>query len=90
MIHNIALLNNTKKFILQGMYASAGDYFLQRLNKNVHSFSRFKIHNDIQIAYSQFESIPKKAENDPVVLGAGFYTSTQYMHNLIELGRQRV
>jgi N-acetylglucosamine repressor len=90
LIHNIALLNNTKKFILQGMYASAGDYFLQRLNKNVHSFSRFKIHNDIQIAYSQFESIPKKAENDPVVLGAGFYTSTQYMHNLIELGRQRV
>jgi predicted NBD/HSP70 family sugar kinase len=52
MIHNIVLLRDPEKIIIQGFYTTAGDYFLINLRKKVNSLPFYKMERDLPIEYS--------------------------------------
>jgi predicted NBD/HSP70 family sugar kinase len=66
VIHNIVLLRDPEKIIIQGNYTSAGDYFLKNLRKKVNSLPFYKMERNLPISYTAV------SEYDPLI-GAGYY-----------------
>ena len=73
-ISNLVLMHDPEIIILQGIYAKAGEYFLQRLRKEVNQYALIKLHKDIEIRYSSFEK-------NRGVLGGAAYVISEYFNN---------
>jgi predicted NBD/HSP70 family sugar kinase len=71
-MHNILLTYDPDIVVIQGYYATAGDYFLSRLKEQINEVSLLKVTNNVEIEYSR---LGKKA----AVLGAAAYLCTEYM-----------
>jgi predicted NBD/HSP70 family sugar kinase len=67
LIHNIVLLRDPSKIVIQGTYASAGEYFLEALRKEVHSFPFYKVEHDLSIVYAPVSAL------NVYLIGAGYY-----------------
>jgi predicted NBD/HSP70 family sugar kinase len=67
LIHNIVLLRDPEKIIIQGVYAAAGDYFLLGLREQVNRLPFYKMDRNLSIDYSSVSEI------DPYLVGAGYY-----------------
>jgi predicted NBD/HSP70 family sugar kinase len=67
VIHNIVLLRDPEKIIIQGIYSDAGDYFLKNLQKKVNSLSFYKMDRNLPITYSSVSGF------NPYLIGAGYY-----------------
>jgi predicted NBD/HSP70 family sugar kinase len=67
VIHNIVLLRDPEKIIIQGIYSDAGDYFLKNLQKKVNSLPFYKMERNLPITYSSVSGF------NPYLIGAGYY-----------------
>jgi predicted NBD/HSP70 family sugar kinase len=67
VIHNIVLLRDPEKIIIQGIYSDAGDYFLKNLQKKVNSLPFYKMDRNLPITYSSVSGF------NPYLIGAGYY-----------------
>ncbi|MDR1315923.1 MAG: ROK family transcriptional regulator [Spirochaetales bacterium] len=67
LIHNIVLLRDPSRIVIQGVYSSAGDYFLEQLRRQVNSLPFYKVERDLPIVYA-----PASALN-VYLIGAGYY-----------------
>jgi predicted NBD/HSP70 family sugar kinase len=67
VMHNIVLLRDPEKIIIQGVYASAGGYFLENLQKKVNSLPFYKMERNLPIAYTSVSGF------NPYLIGAGYY-----------------
>jgi predicted NBD/HSP70 family sugar kinase len=67
VIHNIVLLRDPEKIIIQGIYSDAGDYFLTNLQKKVNSLPFYKTERNLPVAYSSVSGF------NPYLIGAGYY-----------------
>lgn len=69
-INNIVQVCDPELIIIQGEYAGAGDYFLQRLNERVRGISLRNMDKGVQIIYSQL--------GQQGVIGAAHFASDQF------------
>ncbi|MDR2103455.1 MAG: ROK family transcriptional regulator [Treponema sp.] len=67
VIHNIVLLRDTSKIIIQGNYTAAGDYFLNTLRTKVNTLPFYKMNRDLPISYSGVSTI------NSYLVGAAYY-----------------
>jgi predicted NBD/HSP70 family sugar kinase len=67
VIHNIVLLRDPEKIIIQGIYSGAGDYFLKNLQKKVNSLPFYKMERNLPVTYSSVSGF------NPYLIGAGYY-----------------
>ncbi len=73
LIHNIILLRDPARFVIQGVYAQAGDYFLSSLRDKVASLPFYKNHGNPNITYSTINSF------DPYLFGAVHFAVDAYL-----------
>ncbi len=52
LIRNMILIHNPRVIVLQGIYTQAGDYFLNKLQSEIHSLPFFKIEKEFNLVYS--------------------------------------
>lgn len=83
LIHNLISLNSAKRVVLQGFFASEGDYFLQRLREKVLNFNRFRLCGNIHLDYSQLDLSSDYREQEPYILGASLSVSNHHFDTLI-------
>ena len=83
LIHNLISLNSAKRVVLQGFFASEGDYFLRRLREKVLNFNRFRLCGNIHLDYSQLDLSPDYREQEPYILGASLSVSNHHFDTLI-------
>ncbi len=55
LIHNITLLRDPAKVIIQGIYSTAGDYFLNALRERVDSLPFYKMERSLPIHYTPLD-----------------------------------
>jgi predicted NBD/HSP70 family sugar kinase len=67
VIHNIVLLRDPERVIIQGIYAAAGEYFLKKLQEKVNTLPYYKMKRNLPIIYSSVSGI------NPALIGAGYY-----------------
>jgi predicted NBD/HSP70 family sugar kinase len=67
VIHNIVLLRDPERIIIQGIYAAAGEYFLKKLQEKVNTLPYYKMKRNLPIIYSSVSGI------NPALVGAGYY-----------------
>jgi predicted NBD/HSP70 family sugar kinase/predicted transcriptional regulator len=67
VIHNIVLLRDPERIVIQGVYSTAGDYFLSRLKKKVNSLPFYKMDRDLLITYTAVSDI------NSYLIGAAYY-----------------
>lgn len=67
LIHNIVLLRDPSKIVIQGVYSSAGDYFLEELRRRVNSLPFYKVERDLSIVYAPVSAL------NVYLIGAGYY-----------------
>ncbi|MCC8166410.1 MAG: ROK family protein [Planctomycetes bacterium] len=73
-INNIVQVCDPELIIIQGEYAGAGDYFLQRLNERVRRISLVNMDKGIQIIYSQL--------GQQGVIGAAYFAADQFFAHM--------
>lgn len=70
-IHNLGLMYDPDIIVLQGTYAKAGDYLLDRVRANVNEISLLKVKQTLQIEYSRI--------NDTAgAIGAAAYVISEF------------
>ncbi|MDR3138387.1 MAG: ROK family protein [Treponema sp.] len=67
VIHNVILLRDTAKIIIQGNYTAAGDYFLNKLRTAVNTLPFYKMKRDLPIGYSGVSPV------NSYLVGAAYY-----------------
>jgi predicted NBD/HSP70 family sugar kinase len=67
VIHNIVLLRDPEKIIIQGIYSAAGDYFLNGLRKEFTALPFYKTEQNLAITYTAVSGIIA------YLIGAGYY-----------------
>jgi predicted NBD/HSP70 family sugar kinase len=75
VIHNIVLLRDPERIIIQGVYTAAGDYFLRNLRKKVNSLPFYKTERDLPISYTSVSGF------NPYLIGAGCYAVDLLLDN---------
>lgn len=73
LIHNIVLMRDPVEIIIQGMYSSAGEYFLDTLRKKISALPFYKMEHSLAISYS-----PATAINTYLV-GAVYYAVDKFL-----------
>ncbi len=73
LIHNIVLLRDPAKVIIQGVYSRAGDYFLDTLRKKVAAFPFYKMERKLPISYSSI------TEFNPYLVGAVYFGVDEFL-----------
>ena len=76
LIHNTILLLDPQEIVIQGVYARAGDYFLERLRTQVRSFRFYKIKHKLDISYSRLKSSGDYLAD--FLLGGGYYVAEMF------------
>ncbi|MGB3991014.1 MAG: ROK family transcriptional regulator [Acetivibrionales bacterium] len=74
LIRNVILAHDPQIIILRGTYQSAGEYFLDRLRKEVGSSDIFRYRKEIRIIYSNIDDM------DAVLLGAGYFVWNKFLN----------
>jgi predicted NBD/HSP70 family sugar kinase len=75
LAHNIVLLRDPARIVIQGPYAGAGDYFLSSLRNRLRSIPFYKMAHELAIDYA------KPAIGDPAVLGAARFGADEFLKN---------
>lgn len=88
MIRSISCLNDVSKVIIQGMYARAGDDFLEMIREKLRKYNRLVSHGDLTVEFSQY-SVKGEAEDDyACICGAGYAVSNLYLD--AQIGRAEI
>lgn len=74
---NMVLMCDPEIIIIQGIYAKAGDYFLNKLREQINKVSLPKLNKDIEIQYSKYGK-------EAGVIGASFYTVAEFKKSKFE------
>ena len=73
LIHNIVLLRDPEKIIIQGVYSEAGDFFLNKLREKVYSLPFYRMEYKIPLEYGQVSNI------SPYLRGAGDFAVKRFL-----------
>ena len=73
LLHNITLLRDPARIVIQGLYAGAGEYFLSSLRSRLKSIPFYKTEHEIAIGYARAEA------GDPAVLGAARFGADEFL-----------
>lgn len=73
LVHNIILLCDPQYIVVQGLYASAGAYFAERLRSMVVELPFFEIKHNLRILYSPIEYF------NSVFFGGAFFAANQIL-----------
>jgi predicted NBD/HSP70 family sugar kinase len=74
LIRDIVLIYDPKVIALQGIYTQAGAYFLNNLQKEIHSLPFFKIEKELKIVYSDLSF------QQGCFTGGALYLADQYFN----------
>jgi len=75
LIHNIVLVCDPSKFIIQGAFTQAGDYFLDHIREEVNAFPFFNIKSQLNISFSP---VPWK---EAFYVGAALYATHRFYND---------
>lgn len=72
LIRSMILIYNPRVIVLQGIYTQAGDYFLNNLQREIHSLPFFKIEKEFTLVYSDISL------SQGCFTGGALYLADQY------------
>jgi N-acetylglucosamine repressor len=84
LIRDISSLINVPKIILQGMYARAGNRFLDMIRKRLDEYNQLHIHSDLDVEFSKYSMESAEKDAYACIRGASYYTSNIYLERLVE------
>ena len=79
MIRSISCLNDVSKVIIQGMYARAGDDFLEMIRKELRKYNQLVSHGDLTVEFSQYSVKGEEEDDYACICGAGYAVSNLYL-----------
>ena len=79
MIRSISCLNDVSKVIIQGMYARAGDDFLEMIRKELRKYNQLVLHGDLTVEFSQYSVKGEEDDDYACICGAGYAVSNLYL-----------
>lgn len=79
MIRSISCLNDVSKVIIQGMYARAGDDFLEMIRKELRKYNQLVSHGDLMVEFSQYSVKGEEEDDYACICGAGYAVSNLYL-----------
>ena len=75
LIHNIVILRDPVKVIIQGTYSAAGNYFIKTLRQKVASFPFYKMERNLPIEYSTITAF------NPFLVGAAYFAVDEFLNS---------
>ena len=88
MIRSISCLNDVSKVIIQGMYARAGDDFLEMIRKELRKYNQLVSHGDLTVEFSQYSVKGEEEDDYACICGAGYAVSNLYLD--AQIGRAEI
>lgn len=79
MIRSISCLNDVSKVIIQGMYARAGEDFLEMIREELRKYNRLALHSEPTVEFSQYSVKGEEEDEYACICGAGYAVSNLYL-----------
>ena len=75
MLYNMQIMYDPDMVIIQGLYASSGTYFKQKLSQAVNELSLYSIAKGLRLIFDEFDF------REAVTIGASFYCREQFINS---------
>jgi len=85
LIHSISCLNDVSKVIIQGMYARAGEEFLNMIRNELKKYDQLVSHDNLTVEFSQYSIKGEEDDEYSCICGAGYLVSNKFLDSQIGL-----
>lgn len=79
LIHSISCLIDVPKVIIQGVYARAGEEFLNLIREKLHAYNKLSLHSEPEVEFSQYSMKGEEEDELACLYGAGYAVANTFL-----------